>query len=65
MSKVTTLYVSQIAATVTEDQLKEMFMPHGAVTKCHIVKYPDTNESRGFAFVDFAVYNITHTLLKD
>jgi RNA recognition motif-containing protein len=55
MSKVSTLYVTQIAADVTDEQLKELFAQYGELTKCHIVRNPDTNESRGFAFIDFKV----------
>lgn len=54
MSKVTTLYVSQIMVSVSEEQLREVFSPYGSITKCHIVKNP-SGESRGFAFIDYEV----------
>ena len=63
MSKVTTLYVSQIASSVTDEQLKEAFSPHGTVTKCHISRFPDSTESRGFGFVDFTVCFTSSTAL--
>lgn len=55
MSKVTTLYVSQLMVSVNEDQLREVFAPHGEITKCHIVRNSSSGESRGFAFIDYAV----------
>ena len=62
MSKVTTLYVSQLMVSVTEEQLKEAFAPHGEITKCHIVRNPVSGESRGFAFIDYAVRSLPHSL---
>lgn len=55
MSKVTTLYVNQITTSVTEEQLRECFSPYGEITKCHIVRNTNSGESRGFAFIDYAV----------
>ena len=55
MAKVTTLYVNQLMVSVTEDQLREAFAPFGEITKCHIVRNSASGESRGFAFIDYAV----------
>jgi len=54
MSKVTTLYVSNISTSVQEEILRSLFTQFGEVVKCVIVKNPHTLESRGFAFVQFA-----------
>lgn len=52
MSKVKTLYVSNISITVTEQVLVSLFSEYGIVRNCVIVKNQD-RMSRGFAFVEF------------
>jgi RNA recognition motif-containing protein len=53
MEKVTTLYVSNIATTVSDEMLRSLFMQFGEVVKSVIVKNVYTGEPRGFAFVQF------------
>uniref|UniRef100_A0A6B2LEC4 RRM domain-containing protein n=1 Tax=Arcella intermedia TaxID=1963864 RepID=A0A6B2LEC4_9EUKA len=53
MSKVTTLYVSNLSTTIQEDVLRIFFSQFGDITKCVIVKNPHTGEPRGFAFIQF------------
>ena len=48
------IYVGNIAHRTTEDQLKAMFDPFGAVTSVKIMKDKITGESRGFGFVRMA-----------
>lgn len=55
MSKVKTLYVSNIPVTVNEQVLVPLFQEYGPVTNCVIVKNQVTKQSRGFAFVEFEV----------
>eukprot|EP00028_Trichosphaerium_sp_Am-I-7-wt_P010499 CAMPEP_0168523668 /NCGR_PEP_ID=MMETSP0405-20121227/10134_1 /TAXON_ID=498012 /ORGANISM="Trichosphaerium sp, Strain Am-I-7 wt" /LENGTH=504 /DNA_ID=CAMNT_0008545613 /DNA_START=44 /DNA_END=1558 /DNA_ORIENTATION=- len=54
MKKVKTLYVSSISTCVKDDMLRSLFSQFGEVVKSVIVKNPMTNESRGFAFVEYA-----------
>ena len=46
------IYVGNLPADATEDQLKALFSEHGAVKRVVIVKDRFTGESRGFGFVD-------------
>jgi len=51
---VTKLYVGNLPFTVTEDQLRELFAPHGTVEKISLISDRDTGRPRGFAFVEMA-----------
>lgn len=46
------IYVGNLARTVTEDDLRKVFAEKGAVDKVKIVIDRDTNQPRGFGFVD-------------
>jgi len=46
------IYVGNLDHGATEDQLQQLFQPHGAVQTVTIIKDRDTNASRGFAFVE-------------
>lgn len=48
------LYVGNLPYTVTDDQLKEAFAPHGEVTSASVVMDRATGRSRGFGFVEMA-----------
>lgn len=50
----TKLYVGNLPFTVTEDQLRELFAPHGTVEKISLISDRDTGRPRGFAFVEMA-----------
>jgi len=54
MEKVTTLFVNNVSAFITEDILKTLFAQFGEVAKCVIIKHAHTGEPRGFAFVEYA-----------
>lgn len=45
------LYVMGLSTRVTSTNLEKFFSNEGKVTDCHLVKDPQTKESRGFAFV--------------
>ena len=47
----TKLYVGNLSYDVTENGLKDMFAPHGAVTEVNLVMDRVTGKPRGFAFV--------------
>lgn len=48
------LYVGNLPYTVTDDQLKEAFAPHGEVTSASVVMDRATGRSRGFGFVEMS-----------
>lgn len=48
------IYVGNLERGVSEDGLRELFENHGSVDTCTIIKDRQTNESRGFGFVEMA-----------
>ena len=48
----TNIFVGNLDITVTEQQLRELFAPHGTVETITMVKDRDTGEPRGMAFVE-------------
>jgi RNA recognition motif-containing protein len=48
------IYVGNIAFSMTEDDLNELFSEFGEVTSCKIITDRETGRSRGFAFVEMA-----------
>ena len=50
----TRIFVGNLPFNATEDQLRELFAPHGEVASVSIVKDKFTDRSRGFAFVEMS-----------
>lgn len=48
------IYVGNLSFNTTEDDLRSMFVPYGAVESATLVTDRDTGRSRGFAFVEMA-----------
>ena len=46
------LFVGSLARQCTEEDLKEIFSNHGEVSSVKIITDRDTNQSRGFGFVE-------------
>ena len=46
------IYVSNIAYTATDHDLRQLFEPYGAVDTINIITDRDTGQSRGFGFVE-------------
>ena len=46
------IYVSNLAYSVTDDDLRQLFASYGAVDKVSIITDRDTGQSRGFGFVE-------------
>jgi RNA recognition motif-containing protein len=59
------LYVGGLAYTTTEDELKALFAEIGEVTSVAIIKDRDTQQSKGFGFVEMADDNAGQTAIKD
>jgi RNA recognition motif-containing protein len=59
------IYVGNLATTTTEDELRQAFSQHGAVTEVNIVKDRETGKPRGFAFVEMSNGNEAATAIKE
>jgi cold-inducible RNA-binding protein len=46
------IYVGNLDFGATEDEVRSLFEPHGAVEKVTLVRDRDSGQSRGFAFVE-------------
>jgi len=61
------LYVGNLSFESTENDLQDLFEPHGTVNEVHLMMDRFTNKSRGFAFVtmnDSAQANAAMTALN-
>ncbi len=50
----TKLYVGNLTYDITDNDLQELFAPHGPVTEVKLVQDRETGKPRGFAFVTMA-----------
>ena len=50
----TKLYVGSLPYSTTEQQLTELFAPHGTVQSAKVISDRYTGQSRGFGFVEMA-----------
>ncbi|HUC78832.1 MAG TPA: RNA-binding protein [Candidatus Saccharimonadales bacterium] len=50
----TKLYVGGLAYSVTEKELEDFFATKGTVVSVAVIKDRDTNQSKGFGFVEMA-----------
>ena len=48
------IYVGNLTAATTEEDLKEAFGTHGQINSIKIIKDFETGQSRGFGFVDMS-----------
>ena len=48
------LYVGNLSFETTENELRDLFSPHGTVTDIAILNDRETGRSRGFGFVTFS-----------
>ena len=48
----TKLYVGGLAYSVTEEELEKLFAELGKVVSVAVIKDRDTNQSKGFGFVE-------------
>jgi RNA recognition motif-containing protein len=46
------LYVGNLPYSATEDELRDLFEPHGNVTSVSVITDRETGQPRGFAFVE-------------
>ena len=48
------LYVGNLSFSTNEDELREVFEKHGALSSVKIITDRETGRSRGFGFVEYA-----------
>ncbi len=48
------IYVSNLGYNVTDESLKAMFAPHGAVSSAKVIMDKVSGQSRGFGFVEMS-----------
>ncbi len=48
------LYVGSLAYSITDDKLKEIFAEAGTVVSAQVIVDRDTNQSKGFGFVEMS-----------
>jgi cold-inducible RNA-binding protein len=46
------LYVGNLPYTTTDEDLRELFSPHGTVTSTAVISDRETGRSKGFGFVE-------------
>lgn len=51
------LYVGNLSFDATEDELRQLFEPHGAVESAKLATDRDTGRARGFGFVEMTNNN--------
>ena len=50
----TKLYVGNLPFTATEESIRNLFAPHGAVEKISLINDRDTGRPRGFGFIEMS-----------
>lgn len=50
----TKLFVGNLPFTITEENIRSLFEPHGKVEKIALITDRETGKPRGFAFVELA-----------
>lgn len=48
------IYVGNLAFSVTENSLNDLFAQHGTVDSCRLITDRDTGRSKGFGFVEMS-----------
>jgi RNA recognition motif-containing protein len=48
------IYVGNLAYTATDQDLRQLFEPYGAVDKINLITDRDTGRAKGFGFVEMA-----------
>jgi RNA recognition motif-containing protein len=62
---VTSIYVGNLSYDATEDDLRQAFSQHGAVSNVNIVTDRETGRPRGFAFVEMPDGREADTAIKE
>ncbi len=46
------LYIGNLPFTATEQELRDLFSPHGGIDTVNVITDRDTGRARGFAFIE-------------
>ncbi len=46
------IYVGNLSYEITDDEVKDLFSPHGEIASVSIIKDKQSGESKGFGFVE-------------
>lgn len=46
------IYVGNLSYEITDDEVKDLFSPHGEIASVSIIKDKHSGESKGFGFVE-------------
>ena len=46
------IYVGNLSYEITDDEVKDLFSPHGEISSVSIIKDKQSGQSKGFGFVD-------------
>lgn len=57
------LYVGNLSYDITNNQLEDLFAPHGAVRSAQVVMDRDTGRSKGFGFVEMSDDNAARSAI--
>jgi cold-inducible RNA-binding protein len=60
----TKLYVGSLAYSITDDKLKEIFAEVGTVTSAQVILDRDSNQSKGFGFVEMSTEDEAKEAIK-
>lgn len=60
----TKLYVGSLAYSIDDNQLKEMFSAAGTVTSAQVIVDRDSNQSKGFGFVEMSTEDEAKEAIK-
>lgn len=58
------LYVGKLSYSTTEEELKTLFGQHGTVISAQVIIDRDTNQSKGFAFVEMETDEAAQAAIK-
>ena len=59
------IYVGNLAYSVTEDELNELFSEYGTVSSVNLISDKFSGQSKGFAFVEMADNSAADTAIKE
>jgi RNA recognition motif-containing protein len=66
------IYIGQLPNSVTEEELREMFLQYGEISSLNLIMDKYTGQSKGFGFIDMpnngeadqAIKGLNKTMLK-
>lgn len=59
------LYLGNLSWSLTEDDVRELCEPFGEIVSVKLITEPQTNRSKGFAFVEFADETVAAAAMEE